>query len=64
MSGLTTKAQVINALRLTIRHLEQEMVFTPDDPALVRLKAVLLQRIAEKLNQQSTPNSPAVQETR
>jgi hypothetical protein len=31
MGSVATNALIINTLRLTIRHLEHEMIVTPDD---------------------------------
>ncbi len=45
---LATNVQVVNALRLTIQHLEEDMVLSPSDSALETLKRQLLQRIAAK----------------
>lgn len=40
-------AQTIEALRATLAQVEQMSDFAPDDPSLITLKSILLQRIAE-----------------
>jgi len=39
--------QLKNALRATVAQVEQESGVSPDDPALVALKKIVLQRIAD-----------------
>jgi hypothetical protein len=58
MRRAQTTEQIVNALRLTLQHLEQESILTPNDPALAKLKAALLQRLAEKAAQ--LPAGPVI----
>lgn len=54
MHSLVTNAQIVNALRITIQQLEQESSAPPEDPALIALKRMLLQRLAEKTSEEQT----------